>query len=475
MATEFDSIVIGAGLGGLCCAGELVVQGMKPLLISETREVGAALAAPLIAGNRAVRQAPTWQVAWGDGGWWPALARRLNANVRVPMGFNVLGYDLFIKGDDTLHSIPQTVLSAGGLTEAFCGIFPQLADLAGELQRVIGVALAIPYQELADMDEVPFLHWLQEQSSDELVVATLNSLCNSCIASGSSKFCREHVSAFGAIGGLRSVFFGEACYGYVYPDVRRGLAHPLADAIERQGGTVWRGRKVIQVGTQAGRVGPVVLDDGTEVRAPVIALACTNQRTAEMLESIPPEAEPALAYGEQTLHRDWHAFAVLDREVMPPHANAWRGVVNPDGSLHSWSFSVHTLPWHMGQGKDATGKQLVVAARTLPVSEAFEVGTDEEIFAELHRDMDFYNPGYADATIEVGNYSHKGGHLWFENLFAGPKLPRRAESVEGLYFVGQGSKPNQGFYMESGASAGILGARQIAAEREPRGARLSVA
>lgn len=474
MDKEFDSIVIGAGLAGLCCAGELVVQGMKPLLISETKEVGAAVSAPLIAGNRAVRQAPTWQVAWGDGGWWPSLVRRLNANVKVPGGFNVLDYGLFIKGDRTLHTIPQTVLSASGMTEAFCNIFPHLNEVSGELEQLLGTGLAMPYEELADMDEVPMLEWLESQSSNELVVNTLMALSNSCVASGSGKFCREHLSTFGAIGGLRSVFLGEACYGYVVPDIRRGLAIPMAEAIERHGGTVWRGSRVASVSTGTGRVGEVILADGTEVRAPVVALACTNARAAEMLETVPPEVDAALAYGAKTLHRDWHAFAVLDREVLPANSHPWRGVVNPDGSFHSWSFSIHAVPEYMGQEPDAQGEQLVVAARTLPVSEADEHGTDEEIFASLHAEMDFYNPGYADATIEAANYSHKGGHLWFENLFVGPKLPRKSDAVDGLYFVSQGSKPNLGFYMEAGASAGILGARQIAAERNASTTQLSM-
>jgi len=458
---SFDAIVIGAGLGGLCCAGELAVQGLRPLLISETKEVGAALASPIIGGHIGVKQAPTHQVGW-DGGWWATLARRLNVPIKVPHGFNTLGYDLYIKGNATRHSIPQTVVSSSGLTAAFCQIFPHLSDVAPELDRVLGMGLAIPYRELADMDTVLLLEWLHEQTTDELVINTIMALSNSCVTS-TGKFCREHLSLFGGIGGLRSVFCSEAVYGYVYPDNRRGLAIPFAEAIERAGGTVWRGKKVATVSVQDGEVGAVVLADGTEVRAPAVALACSNTRTAQILDAIPPEAQPALSYGLQTLHRDFHAYAVLDNEVLEPGSHAWRGIVSPDGSLLSWSFSIHSMPWHINP--ESPGKQFVVAARCLPESELDEHGTSEEIFAGLHADMDVYNPGYRDATIVVDDRSHKAGHLWFDNLFAGPKLPRKVDSVPGLYFVAQGSKPNYGFYMEAGASAGVLGARQIVADR----------
>jgi hypothetical protein len=57
----------------------------------------------------------------------------------------------------------------------------------------------------------------------------------------------------------------------------------------------------------------------------------------------------------RTLHRDWHAFAVLDREVLPANSYPWRGVVHPDGSFHSWSWSIHSVPWHMNEAPGAAG------------------------------------------------------------------------------------------------------------------------
>src|SRR3954447_13257456 len=93
-----DVIVIGAGLAGLCCAGELLLEGLRPLLICEQAEVGAALRPEIVEGNRGSIQVPTWQIGWG-GGWWPMLAKRLNVPIKSPMGFGAIDYDVAIIGD----------------------------------------------------------------------------------------------------------------------------------------------------------------------------------------------------------------------------------------------------------------------------------------------------------------------------------------------------------------------------------------
>ena len=67
---EFDSIVVGAGLAGLCCAGELVRAGRRPLLVAETKEVGAVFVTTRFdERNYGFIQHITWQLGWG-GGWW---------------------------------------------------------------------------------------------------------------------------------------------------------------------------------------------------------------------------------------------------------------------------------------------------------------------------------------------------------------------------------------------------------------------
>jgi hypothetical protein len=280
-----------------------------------------------------------------------------------------------------------------------------------------------------------------------------------------AEFCRAHASVYGMVAILRGALCGEAVFGFPYPDNREGLAIPLAKAIEGHGGMIWRGRKVakLNLNTDNGRVGTVVLDDGIEVGAPMVALASGNPRIAELLDPIPPEVEAPLAYSHDNLrHKDFHLFSVLQEPILPADSNHWVGVLSPTGTVCSWLGPIHALaPWAVRQA----GTQFVVSACCLPVDEVEDGphGSEDETFARLADMTDSFYPGFKDAVTIADRHTHKPGHLWFEPLSSGPKLPRTIDAVEGLWFVGEGSTPTCGIWMEAAASAGILGARQMAA------------
>lgn len=451
---RFDVIVIGAGMAGLCCAGELVLQGARPLLISEAKEVGFALRSQMVEGNRGIVQAPTYQVGWG-GGWWPRLVRRLNIPVSVPKGFGVLDYVPMIQELGIAPQLPQCSLSGASLADTLVELFPPLADLKDEFNRVLHSALSIPYPELIKMHDVPLSQWLEDQKADELVshfMVTLGSL----IVATSAEFCREHVSVFGAFGFMRSAFCGEAAFGFVYPDARQGFAIPVAKEIERRGGVVWRGRRVAQVSTESGRVGTVTMEDGAEATAPIVAMACGTARIAQLLPAVPPELEAPLAYGKEIAHQDFNVFAVLDKPVVPEETR-FMGVMTMEGSMVQWMGALHNVaPWTA-----QPGKQFVICGSILRPDEVTERGGESSVLSGMLDVADTYFPGFKDATGAVGNFAHKAGHLWYGHSTAGPKLPMRSESVEGLWFVGEACQPVGGVWMEHAASVGICGAQAM--------------
>lgn len=464
-ADEFDVIVVGAGVAGLCCAGELILSGSNTLLISETQEVGFAIKPHVIEGNTAVLQAPTHMVGWG-GGWWPALARRLNAEIRAPNGFNSLGYNLAVEGTGQVHRLTQGALTASSLNAA-------LAELAGEIdpglgsaftadcERVLYNALAIPYQELAKMDRVRMSDWLVDQKADELVSQAI-LMIGAGMYGSTIDFIRREASVYGLLGMLRTLFCAEATFGWVYPDNRAGLAIPFARAIEGHGGSIWRGRRVANLIVDGDRVRGVTLDDGTEVRAPAVALACGNGRTAELLPDPPDEVKAALVYSERVIpHHDFHLLSVLDEPVLPADFKSWVGVLSTEGSLLAWMTPIHaTAPWAV-----RSGTQFVESAITCPAADGDLEGA-EEIFARLDGLTESFFPGFQAARTVAERYNPKRpSNLWFGPICAGPKLPRTVASIPGLWFVGEGSTPTCGVYMEGAASAGILGARQMRASR----------
>ena len=446
-------------MAGLCCAGELVAQGARPLLIAESKEVGVALKTKMVGDNRGFMQIATVQSGWG-GGWWINLVRRLNVPVKIPLGLTPIGYDLAIhgfgEGTTYLPSLPQMIPSATGFKDLITSIVPVPAECAEEFERIVDIGINIPYTELLKMTEVPLLDWLEDQKADETLQHLMVVLTNAMWGS-TGPFARDNASVFGTFATLRSALCSEAVFAYVYPDYREGLAIPLARTIEERGGTVWRGGRTDHVLIENGRVTGVVMEDGTEARAPMVALACGNDRAARLFQEMPPELEGPVAQSQKIAHRDFHVFAVLDKPVIPDTRDRWIGVIEPDGTMPQWIGPLHNLvPW-----STEPGKQFVVAGRAIPVSELGKYGTDDEIRAGMHAINEAIFPGYQDAICMQDIYEHKSGHLWFENHVVGPKLPNVSDSVDGLWYANESSWPQMGLWMESAASAGILGARAM--------------
>jgi hypothetical protein len=365
-----------------------------------------------------------------------------------------------IDGLPQVFRLPQAAVSAAELTSIFTEIFPEVGDIADPLEKILETGLAIPYQSLCQMQQVPLAQWLEDQKADDQTSHVMLMLASLTIAS-TPDFTRKNASVFGAIGGLRQGFCGEAVFGFPYPDIRFGLAVPVAKAIEGHGGAVWRGTRVAKVETHSGRVGNVVLEDGTEVRAPDIAIACGNSRIGSLFETVPPEAEGPLHYSEKFAHRDFQVVQVLDKPVLPADCNRWIGVLKMDATMTQWMGPLHALtPWAI-----ESPKQLMLTGRTIPESEVEKEGGPEAILARFDDVNESLFPGYKDAVGAVGVTAHASSHLWFDHVLVGPKLPHRSHSVEGLWFVGEGSAPIAGMWMDSASSAGMLGARELAVVR----------
>jgi hypothetical protein len=327
-------------------------------------------------------------------------------------------------------------------------------DYLEPLENVLHAALAIPFEELLTMDRVPFAGWLAEQGADELVQFLLLTFAGN-VALLTADEAREHLSVFGALGPLRTMLCGEGILCVVAPDAREGIAIPVAAEIERRGGAVWRGRRVDRVLIEDGRVGGVRLVDGTEVRAPVVAVAVGNPRIPALFDELPDELEAPLAYKAGTDRREFCTFTVLDRPVVPPRGGRYLAVLNTDFTFLQWDWPLHEIaPWSTREGQ-----QFLVSERLLPQPAVDAFGGPDAVYDDMIALNEELYPGFRDAIVDMVKDQHK--HHWLSPLHVGPKLPRTVDSVAGLWFVGDGSTPIGGVYSEAATSAGILGARAM--------------
>jgi hypothetical protein len=448
--TSYDVIVVGAGLAGLCCAGELVAQGARPLLISESQEVGYLYRSDWIGENRCLMQMATRHVAWG-GGWWYGLVRRLNLPIKLYPSFT--GMQATIRGTGEMHHLSMCV-SPANLVELIGQVLPIPMDtIRPELERVLGAAMALPYQELFKLHRVSVPEWFEEQGvKDELV--KMIPLVLGAALSGLTVQDAQHLSVPGLFGLLRSYCCGEGDSWVVYPDVREGLCMPIAKEIEQRGGTVWRGRRISQVQIDGDKAGTVVMEDGTEVSAPAVAMAYSNGRTAALLGQPLPEVEASLAFEAQFDGlQAFEIFSLLDRNV-DQSSKSWQMVIDADASPKMLSWSVQDVaPWAVEPGKFLLASECVLSA-----TQVENAGGPAAVYANLGDLTEELHPGYKDAVLATVNQTHPS---WLTHICDGPKLPRISPSVDGLYFVGDTSEPFCGLAMEASASAGILGARAI--------------
>jgi phytoene dehydrogenase-like protein len=464
---DFDAIVIGAGAAGLCCAGELVLRGLRPLLICETKEVGWTLRSRWVGKNRGVCQHPVWQPA-GEVSWYQ-LVRALNIPVRIsPLHYPL---EITIHGSGVFHDVDYCS-SAAALGELFARVFAgsplPMAQIQGPFEKIAQIGLAIPYPELRKLHRVSMAEWLAEQGADEMLTQIMLALAS--VVGELPLEAGTEMSVFGFWALIRSLVCGEQPYMLVYPDAQEGLCVPLARAIERGGGVVSRGHKVQCVPTEQGKVGTVVLEDGTEFWAPVVAIATGNSRIPALLDAVPAQVEEALTYAAKFSNTtDVVTYTLLDKPVVPPARDRFTAVLNPDDLTRpflQYSWPLHSIvPWCTEPGKQFLLSQRLYTSD----AEVAAAGSRDDIVAAIHALNEDLYPGYNDAIEDVGVLSHR--HHWSAPFLAGPKLPRTVADVDGLWFVGDGSTPIDGVYFEAAASAGILGARSIVESLQHAAAR----
>jgi phytoene dehydrogenase-like protein len=301
------------------------------------------------------------------------------------------------------------------------------------------------------MDGVLLGEWLDKQGATEFGKHLLLML-SAQMTMDTMESTVERTSVFGVFGILRTYLTGEGGFPVLYPDNREGLCVPIAHAIEQRGGSVWRKQRVTQILIEDGTARGVVLRDGTEVRAPQVAIATGNSRLRAILDPLPAELEEPLTTHCETA--DFFTYTTLDQPVAG-NLQAVTGILGADGSNIGWLWPQHAIsPW-----TTKPGEQLLVACTCTTTAELAEPGSKERLTQQLNDLQEAYFPGFKDATSSQESASH--GHLWYDQIAITKKVPRTIDSIRNLWFVGEGSAHSAGIGFEAAASAGVQGALSI--------------
>jgi phytoene dehydrogenase-like protein len=451
---QIDVIVVGAGAAGVCCAGELVLRGLRPLLIAESREVGYQFRPKVMENGVAVAQYPTRNL-YGEGGWWYSLAQRLDVSVK--MHRLQLDVATTVLGSGVINDVSKISAPIELADKLASRSSVRLGSNRDVLNRVVHAGLTMPAEDLADLHNVSFAEWLENFGADEIVTSIcMNFAVHSCYLS--RDHAEQYLSVPGVFNRIRSFFCGQADLYSIEPNAREGLFMPLAAEIERLGGTVWRGRRVAQLLTDGDAVSGVVMDDATEARAPAVAIAAGSFRVSSLFPdsvAVPAEVQAVREFEENLGdYSEYTSFAIVNKSFYrPPH---WIiSTSNAEGTRIQDDWIISPLvPWATRPDQEMIGTELVRSQGDVAAA-----GGVDALYDRMRDVTDSLYPGFRNAVVEYATEQHP---QFITPALTGPKLPRKSPSIRGLWFVGEGSTPVDGMYGEGAASAGILGARSIA-------------
>jgi phytoene dehydrogenase-like protein len=327
--TDWDAIVVGAGFGGLVCAGYLAASGMRVLVIEQHDVAG---------GNGHVfrrRRAYEFDVGThylgdcGADGVLPAILSGLGVGDRVafhPMDQN--GFDRIVTPSVTLDVPADWTLFRERLVNAFpqeaAGVstFLQICEVLAAADRNRLLNRSGPDTANVDPDVLRWGH------------RTLGKLFDHC---GLSNAARTVLAAqLGNYGTLPSDTLVASHAGMI-DGYLRGAYYPagggqtivaaLVEALEAQGGALWTKTKVSRILVDDGKVTGVALADGRTERSRLVVSNADYRRTVLELcggsESFPQPVVRRTA--DATMRMPMASlYVVLDAEDADrANANIW--------------------------------------------------------------------------------------------------------------------------------------------------------
>lgn len=443
---RFDAIVVGGGISGAICAATLAIRDVKTLLIAETKLLGHNMRAVQVDGRKAQVQQAAWHFGWGGGHWLKVVREH---NLAVPVHFT-LPIQASVRGLPGRSRLP-IMMSASSVSDFLFRLLPMPVEpeQRRELERVVHVGLMIPWEQLCQMHDYPIGRWLDEQGASDLARMVIELLA-AVVAGLPQAAVSDAFSVFGIFCHIRTYFGGDGSFTLIEPDPQRGFIEPCGQQVEALGGELWRGVKVDRVRVEDGQATGVRLADGRVARAPIVALAAGNTRIPAYFDSLPPELVAPFAKEAQLKHQQLMVATILNEPVVDAEESVF--IHDPGTGANLWMVPLHkALPW-----EPSDGRQFILQWWGGVHGDTIDaVAYMDEVFEDEF-------PGWKSAIGTRERFDRR--HHWLNPCYVGPKVPRKSDSVRGLYYVGESTAPVAGIASEQASFAGYHGALTICAE-----------
>lgn len=458
MKSDYDVIVVGAGIGGVVCGAYTAAGGLSTAVFEKAEQVGGRMKLDKTSpGFTGFEHWVAFGQGWNGGSWYKA-ARELDADVRF---YEVPEPCLYYRGTHKRFQIAPRCTSPAALTAYYESLSP--APLSEPTRRAFVQAFAyaasIPHEELwrEPLSCIPFSDYKDKISKDPQVIAFFASIAaNSTMCEAEEAM--QHLSAGGLLSTLRFWWMSEAHCVAFKPNFVDGLVRPFTDAMARNGGELYVGTEVAEVivanDVATGVIVKTPEGQRREVRAGKVVVNAAFNDIPRLFQRVPPEVQqPIDAYKRVPFH-DFTLYAELDRPITAePHPVS---VVDPNTGgnlLMIWPIS-NAFPWNAPEGK-----QLIFASRVLPLDPHERervMGTLKDLVDDIIEEV---FPGYRQAVVKKNYASHYPlwhyQHTWYK------KIPYRSTSVKNLFFTGDCVEPQQSMTVDAAASTGVFTGKAI--------------
>ena len=255
--SQYDVVVAGSGIGGLCSAALLAHHGYKVLLVEKLDRLGGRFSTIEQEGFKL----PTGAVAIASRGVIEETFKEVGATFDV----REVGHStVWMEGE--WQELPEK-----GQIRALFSILDKIgADKAKILGRLAQKAAtekifrAFRQDSLTAADptsKVSFREWLSQYTDDERVLKVFHALTSAISTVNDYEYPVAHWFKY-----VSSAGQGGMPYHGVAPGGNIELANSLANTVKARGGDVWTSCPVRQITIQKGTVsGLVIVKDGREV------------------------------------------------------------------------------------------------------------------------------------------------------------------------------------------------------------------